>query len=484
MTRPSMLEHGIHLAYFDPGRGHVPNPGMGLQAYVFSDHMHHAFDQQAWRQTERTDPNRPLDRSTLERMVQLPYVDNLYFRVDWNRVQQEPGRLTLPREWEWMLDAVEAHGKRWSFRIMNASKHSAGADSIPAFLADELETLEYRNDYAFGPPRKRYPAYTDAYLRRWRELMELFAERYDDHPLLEFVDVSGFGMWGEGHHYAAHTDDGPVINIQPPGSDEAVRRLLADHLDVFARTPVAMTLHLLDFPAGVAALADGDVWMRRDSFQPFTSTAEYHAMADRVPGRAAIWETLVPAITGERPPIFSLERQVQRFLDFTAHYVAVGFNPWDVIIAHDQRVELYEQLAERIGYRLRPAVVWRLVADDGSQELVVALANDGTADVPGTLTLTAHFADGSESAASLEAGRPHPGDRILYRLPIPPSMRDRGSEVDVALSLRIRMRGKEHPVRWAVRQRDVDPFRVRMPLRTPPPGDPFLTPTGPYDPSL
>jgi hypothetical protein len=224
--------------------------------------------------------------------------------------------------------------------------------------------------------------------------------------------------------------------------------------------------------------------MRRDSFQPFTSTTEYHAMADRHPGRATIWETLVPALRGERPPIFSLDRFAQRFLDFTAHYVAVGFNPWDVIIAHDQAIDLYESLAERIGYRIRPAIVWRRLLDAGGQELVVALANDGSADVPGTLTLTAHFADGSTQAEKLPAGRPFPGDRLLYRLPIPPAMHDRGSEVDVALSLSLRTRGKDHPVQWAVRQADVDPFRVRMPLRMPSAGDPFLTPPGTYAPEL
>lgn len=479
-----MLERGIHLAYFDPARGHVPNPGMGFQAYVFSDHMHHAFDGDAWRRTERTDPNRPLDRATVERMLQLPYVDNIYFRADWNRVQERRGELSLPREWDWMLEAVESQGKRWSFRIMNSSKHSIAGDSIPDFVRAELDVHTYRNDYDFGPARKGYPAYTERYLERWRELMELFADRYDDHPMLEFVDASGFGIWGEGHHYAAHSDDGPVENVYPPGSDDAVRRLIADHLEVFRRTPVAMTLHLLDFDAGIDALADPDVWMRRDSFQPFTSTQEYHAMADRRPGRATIWETLVPALRSERPPIFSLDRFAQRFLDFTAHYVAVGFNPWDVIIAHDQALDLYESLAERLGYRIRPAIVWRRLLDDGGQELVVALANDGTADVPGQVTVAAHFADGSTTAEVLPPGRPFPGDRMLYRLAIPPTMHDRGSEVDVSLGLTVRMRGKEHPVRWAVRQADVDPYRVRMPLRMPSSGDPFLTPAGPYAPSL
>ena len=465
MTRPSMLEHGIHLGYFDPARGHVPNPGMGLQGYAFSDHMHYAFSQDEWKHTERTNPNRELPRPVLDRMLDLPYVDNVYFRIDWNRVQTQPGKLALPKEWEWMMEAVEARGKRWSFRVMNSSRHSPGGDSIPEFLTDKLEVHDYANEYEFGPVRKRYPAYTSEYLKWWRELMSLFAEKYDSHPLLEFVDVSGFGIWGEGHHYGKHDAD-QIVNRYPDGSDEAVATLLADHLDVFRQTPVAMTLHLLDFEAGVAALQNGDVWMRRDSIQPFTSTIEWGAMADRVPGRATIWETIVPSWSNERAPLFHTDRTPQRFLDFSAHYAAIGFNPWDVIIAHEQRIGLYEQLAPRLGYRLRPSIVWRRVVE-GGQELVVALANDGTVDVPGAITLTATFADGQTSSCELEVGHPHPGDRTLYRLSIPESMHDRGSEVSVDLSLEVRIRGKRSPVRWAVAEIGRDPFVLSLPLRMP-----------------
>jgi len=314
--------------------------------------------------------------------------------------------------------------------------------------------------------------------------MWLFAERYDDHPLLEFVDVSGFGIWGEGHHYGIHEPGGETFNRYPSGADEAVARLLEDHLSAFTNTPVAMSLHLLDFDAGVAALQNPAVWMRRDSLQPFTSTIEYQAMAGRVPGRSTIWETIVPSFGIERPPLFHTDRTPQRFLDFTAHYVAIGFNPWDVIIAHEQRAEIYEALAGRIGYRLRPAIAWRRIIDDQHQELVIALANDGTAPVPGTLTLTATYANGETRDVKIAAGQPVPGDRGLHRIEVPLEMHDRGSEVDVELSLSLRIRGKARPVRWAVAQRDVDPFRVRMPLRKPPAGDPFTTPAEAYDPSF
>ena len=324
-----MLDRGIHLAYFDPATGHVPNPGMGISAYVFSDHMHYGWNPNQWRETEVLTPNNPVTRDTLDRMLDLPYVDNLYFRADWDRVQSAPGKLDLPPEWDWMMEAVESRGKRWSFRIMNSSRHSVNASSVPDFLRDELEFGSYRNEYRFGPERKFFPLYTPEYHARWRELLELFADRYDSHPLLEYVDISGYGVWGEGHHYGLFDDaDTTAYNRHADNAEDAVGTLIEDHLRAFAQTPVAMTLHYLDYEAGVRALQNPRVWLRRDSFQPFASVTEYSATAFAVPGQAVIWETLVPSDTSMRAPMFTLERTVQRYLDFNAHYAAVGFNPW------------------------------------------------------------------------------------------------------------------------------------------------------------
>ncbi len=68
-----MLDRGIHLAYFDPATGHVPNPGMGISAYVFSDHMHYGWNPNQWRETEVLTPNNPVTRDTLDRMPDLLY---------------------------------------------------------------------------------------------------------------------------------------------------------------------------------------------------------------------------------------------------------------------------------------------------------------------------------------------------------------------------------------------------------------------------
>jgi hypothetical protein len=480
----SMFDASVHLAYFDPTDEAVPNPGMGLLGYAFSDHMHWGWNRQQWVDSEQTDPNRELPRQLLDRMVALPYVDNVYFRVDWNRVQSEPGKLTLPKEWEWMLEAVEAHGKRWSFRVMNSSRHSPGPHSVPDFLADRLDLVEYRNEYRFGPAARYYPAYTDEYRRRWVELVGLLAERFDDHPLLEFVDVSGYGLWGEGHHYAIGRDQSEVHNHHPGNAEETISWLLEEHLGRFSRTPVAMSLHYLDYEAGHRALRNPDVWVRRDSIQPFTSAVEFHAMADRAPGRAVIWETIVPSFGNEFAPMVVADRAAQRFIDFTAHFVAVGFNPWEVVQAHDLRVGLYQQLARQIGYRIRPAIIWRRRRADDSHELLLLLLNDGTADVPGTVTVTARFPSGEQASVDLAAGDPTPGSRRLTVIPMPPSAWACESDSTVELSLEITIRGKRRPAQWAVAQLGNGRDRLRVPLRQPADGDPFLTAVGRWDPTL
>lgn len=69
---------------------------MGLQGYAFSDHIHWGWSRQQWVDSEVTHPNQQLSRQLLERMISLPHVDNIYFRVDWNRVQREPNKLKVP----------------------------------------------------------------------------------------------------------------------------------------------------------------------------------------------------------------------------------------------------------------------------------------------------------------------------------------------------------------------------------------------------
>ena len=57
-------ERNIHIAYFDPAKGHIPNPGMGINVFAFSDHMHIGYTREEWRRTQSM-PHLPLDKKLL-----------------------------------------------------------------------------------------------------------------------------------------------------------------------------------------------------------------------------------------------------------------------------------------------------------------------------------------------------------------------------------------------------------------------------------
>jgi len=465
-------EQSIHLAYFDPSEGPVPNPGMGVNGYVFSDHMHVGYTEAEWNRTQGLPPL-PLERTTFDQMMKLPYVDNLYLRFEWRDVQKQRGKLELPDAWKWVLEAAEKQGKRWSFRIMNCSPHSMSENGLPEFLQGKLKMIPYWHaDNVPGPRPKYFPEYSNEYLNWWGEFVSLLGAKFDNHPLLEYADVSGYGFWGEMHHYARYTPDGPVTNYQPgtPERVEAiVERLIHDHLKAFPKTPAALGLHTADYVAGQRAFERGLCWPRRDSFMTNFSTAETILAQGLKPGSAMLWETIIPGVHNPsdlQKPSKEVLPLPQRYFDIAANYIAVGFNPWDTIWAHEHCLDTYEILEQRIGYRLRPSIVWRRRIANGQDEIAIGLRNDGCSAPPGQLTIQASFPDGSNSTAVLPMGEPTPGAMKIYALPLLANADKFGADKMIGLSMNIQIKGKNYPVQWAVNKgQTTDPFILKVPLK-------------------
>jgi hypothetical protein len=459
-------EASKHLAYFDPAEGPVPNPGMGVNAYVFSDHMHVGYSGGEWNRTQGLPPL-PLERATFDRMVQMPYIDNLYVRFEWRDVQKRQGKLELPEAWKWVLEAADKSGKRWSFRIMNCSPHSMAENGLPEFLQGRFKMIPFwHGDNVPGPRPKYFPEYSDEYLKCWGEFVELLGAEFDKHPLLEYVDISGYGFWGEMHHYARYTPEGRVTNYEPPRErvEVVIDRLIRDHLEAFPKTPAVLGLHAADYVAGQRAFQEGLCWTRRDSFMSNFSTAETRLAQGLQPGSAMVWETIIPGVRAATPAN-SARPLPQRYFDIAAHYVAVGFDPWDTIWAHENRRDIYETLEQRIGYRLRPSIVWRRRFAHGHDELVLGLRNDGCSAPPGQITIQAHFPDGSDSSLALPTGEPTPGAMKIYALPLLVESGKQGADNGADLSMKIQIKGKKYPAQWAVRTgQTADPFVLKVPL--------------------
>ena len=449
-------EKAQYLTFFDPAEGAVPNPGMGISGYVHSDHMTPYYPGTGMEERKKKGPL-TLDRKTFDRFIELPYLDNIYVRYEWRDIQKEKGKLTIPDGWKWTLESCEKYGKRWSFRVMNCMKGSVADNGLPEFLQGKLKMIPYwAKDSVAGDKPKFSPEYSKEYLDYWAELNFMLGAEFDKHPLLEYVDVSGYGFWGEGHHFASYALGGPNKNYQPgtPEQVEAINdRLIKDHLSAYPTTPAVLNLHASEYRAGVNAFEQGLCWPRRDSFHFGFSTTEVTIAQGLKPGSAMVWELLRPGFycpedkDFQTSPLYAVP---QRYFDIQAHYVAVGFNPWEAIWAQENCLLTNQFIEKNIGYRIRPSIVWHRLLNN-KDEIVLGLRNDGCSTVPGQLTINALFPDGSTESIVLPAGEPAPGAMKMYPVPLKNKIESYSKDAKVKFSMKIQMRGKSMPVQWAVK---------------------------------
>lgn len=459
-------ERAIHLDYFDPAVGKVPNPGMGVQGYVYSDHMRFGY---TWAELQPSVPHTmtPLDRESLDKMAASPHCDNLYYRCEWRDIQTEKGKLALPKEFEWMLEACEKYNKTWSLRIMSSSVTSVHKDSVPEFIKDKVKMIPYWRFIGVQEWYPKYfPEYSPAFLGYWDELNRLLGERFDKDPRLEFVDVSGYGFWGEAHHYSLQSpEQKEEINWAPENAEEVTEFLMESQLKAFPTTPACMNLHYTEYKFADRYLAQNGVWLRRDSFQPHLSTEEYRWIHRGARGNAMVWEPIRPHTTRTSPLLLTPPQMLQRCCDYGVNYFGVSFTPWDFLVSTHNYQEFMDQMDARVGYRLRPAMAWRRENPDGAQEIVLQLLNDGCGTIPGALRIKARFPDGAVAELPLPPGAPFQGGENLYALPLPDKYKTAGERETVRISAELTMRGKTKPVRWAVRQELADPYEIVLPLR-------------------
>jgi hypothetical protein len=80
-------------------------------------------------------------------------------------------------------------------------------------------------------PRYDHPTFQTAF----RELNELLAERFDNEPLLEWMDLMQYGFWGEGH----------TSNLPNPFhgylvAEQSLLNMTKLQLETWKRTPLAV----------------------------------------------------------------------------------------------------------------------------------------------------------------------------------------------------------------------------------------------------
>jgi hypothetical protein len=137
------------------------------------------------------------------------------------------------------------------------------------------------------------------------------------------------------------------------------------------------------------------------------------------------------------------------------HCLDMGANHWALWTEGDNLRTYYEKypagfdaLHRRLGYRVRPSWIWQRKRY-GTSEVILAIANDGVAGVPGILRVYIESEDGKFSmGGGLDAGHPHGGRLRQCNFILPPGMEGK----KMKLRAEIETKNVRRPVTWACAQ--------------------------------
>jgi hypothetical protein len=196
-------------------------------------------------------------------------------------------------------------------------------------------------------------------------------------------------------------------------------------------------------------------WIRSDTI--FIENEQIEALSNRPPWTAVVLEQPLPT---DPPEKVTLYEGMSPSDDIIAHVMDVGANYWSLWNFHVIKPELlmsyyeanrksFDTINRRIGYAVRPSVVWSYV-NEGYLGLIVGFANDGIAGVPGVLRVTVLSNEGKVlMSGCLDPGYPLPGKTRQAQFVLPKGTKWEG----LKLKAELEVKGVRHPVQWACHQK-------------------------------
>jgi len=272
---------------------------------------------------------------------------------------------------------------------------------------------------------------------------------------MEFVDLMMYGFWGEGH----------TSNLPNPFSDYVIasKTFLAMtqlQLDLWKTVPLAVNTQPDISRVGNTEVQDlcvrAGCWLRSDSIV-IEEPIQIEELSNRPPWLATIMEDGYYRQYRVDPSYIPLDESGTNVLEkWMLHSLDLGANYWSLWTESDNLKRYYEKypngfdtLHRRLGYRIRPSWVWQRKRF-GTDEIIVAVTNDGVAGVPGILRLYLESLDGKiKTAGSLDAGHPHAGKirQASFLLPL----NSDGLKFKIRAEIETKG-GTRRPVNWATAQ--------------------------------
>ncbi len=131
-------------------------------------------------------------------MEDIPGLNIIYLRVDWADIEKADGIF----DWTYIdniIDNWSKRGYKFTFRFVTYEGPGIRYASPEWVFKDKgakCREIEWESENIFEP------VYDDPiFLKYFERFLAECAKRFDGNPLVEYMDVSGFGTWGEFHTY-------------------------------------------------------------------------------------------------------------------------------------------------------------------------------------------------------------------------------------------------------------------------------------------
>ncbi len=423
----------------------VKNFGLGLVGYTWEENGPSLAARDGGESLEQH----------VEKLASLPFVDVLYIRCDWRNVQKKSGSLDLDPIWKLTFDAAERYNLRVGCRVQLSSPNFQPEQfALPDFVLEQVPMVNIgkragRNQtFDYYEPRYDLPQFQKAFT----ELNELLAAELDDNPLMEFFDLMMYGFWGEGH-----TNDCKNPFPDYLTAERTFVHMTQLQLDAWKKVPLAVNTQPDISNTGNREVLDMCVrhgcWLRSDSILN-DEPIQIERLSNRPPWLGVIMEQggnrhyRTENLDFDEGGVNYKEKSMLHALDLGGNYWSLWTEADNLKNYNEQYPDGFAALQRRIGYRVRPSWVWQRKRY-GTSEIVLAIANDGVAGVPGILRVYLESMDGKVSfGGGLDPGHPYGGRLRQCAFVVPGGFEGKRMK----LRAEIETNGVRRPVRWACAQ--------------------------------
>ena len=431
-----------------PGKQRINCMGMGMVTYISGDLGAPAV------------PGKTLEE-IIDGLLRFPLGTKVYIRPNWRHIQKREGKLEFDDYWKITMEKSLQYGKRVGIRVM-LNNPDILENALPDFVLKKVPLHKLKGTWTGDPSQVRYqhehlqPEYNDYLLGYFEEMQHLLAEQYNGGPEIEMVDTQHFGFWGEGHAWPYEGHNFP----NRKAAEDTFLRIYEIQKAAWTKVPLVTNVQPDHSGVGNSALVDRTVrdhnWLRRDTILVDSESIEQ--LCNRPAWTAAFVEC---AMTRGDASSIRLEPYGRPTGDdVILHAKDAGANYYSLWSFHSicaENLEAYyrrypealDDLADCIGYRVRPSFIWHGKDKEGLDFLIIGMVNDGIAGVPGVLRLTLFTDDGKVNVSGcLDAGYPDVEDVRSGMMYLPEGCDWNSGQLKLKAELEVK--GVLYPVPFAV----------------------------------